>query len=133
MAFKSFKSLQLPLEIAMCNLNTAAISTGEPSNCAGESLLDDLVPASVSKLSWLSVGNDQHGRVLEAMFLDFAARKSSIVPALRRITLSYPEDASDAYKDQCKKLLENADGIDIEWVLIDEFYMRRAAQPDFLS
>lgn len=70
-----------------------------------ESLISGLVPASVSQLSLISGGTDDHAKALDVIFRHFTARKESTLPALEEIQLSCPDNAYDAYKKQCAKLL----------------------------
>ncbi|KAL9127513.1 MAG: hypothetical protein Q9217_003623 [Psora testacea] len=120
--FQRLRKLELPLEIAVSN-NTAAAAARRAATMPNESLvvgagstdhhgLDDdepfigeLVPASVSQLSLISSGTDDHAKVLDVMFRHFAARKESALPALEEIELSCPVSADDAYKEQCARLL----------------------------
>ncbi|KAH8645959.1 F-box domain protein, partial [Tricladium varicosporioides] len=112
--FQRLRKLEFPLEIVMCNI-TDAVSRAATSN---ESLVDqglekfstfigDLIPASVSHLSLLSSGNDNHERALNVMFHNFAAKKDSQLPALKEIYLSCPGGASgdNIYKEECKRLV----------------------------
>ena len=97
--FRRLQKLELPLEIA--------IYTGDDMDNS-ELFIDDLISASVSQLSFISNGTDEHAKILDVMFRDFAVRKKqrkSIVPALERIVLTCPNDATDAYKGQCASLL----------------------------
>ncbi|OKL57983.1 hypothetical protein UA08_06860 [Talaromyces atroroseus] len=117
--FQRLEKLQFPLEIAMSNL-TASIST-ECEIKYPVFFLCDLVPASVSELSLLSRGKDQHERALEAMFHDFAANKKSQVPALQKIYLSHHRDADNAYKEQCAKVAIEAEEASVILHLRDDF------------
>ncbi|KAI9930342.1 hypothetical protein MW887_011094 [Aspergillus wentii] len=100
--FQRLRKLVLPLELVLCTM--------APAN--HESLLSDLIPASVSRLSLLSHTEghpEHHYKALDRLFHDFAARKDSHVPALKEIYLSYPSDADDLYKDQCDRLAAEAE------------------------
>ncbi len=76
-------------------------------------IIGELVPASVSQLSLISRGTDGHEKVLERMFRDFAAKKDSQLPALRKIHLSCPGDADDAYEEQCARLLAETEKVGV--------------------
>jgi hypothetical protein len=104
--FQRLEKLEFPLEIAMSNLSISAPAEGELYY--PEFFVRDLVPASVSGLSLLSDGKDRHEKALDAMFHDFATRKTSEFPALQEIHLSCLEDADNAYKQQCHKLVIEA-------------------------
>ena len=67
--------------------------------------ISDLVPASVSQLSLVSSGTDDHTKALDVIFRDFAARKESTLPALEEILLTCPASADATYKEQCTRLL----------------------------
>lgn len=100
--FQQLQKLEFPLEIAMRNL-TAATSTDHELDYS-ELFIGGLVPASVSQLSLISGGTDQHEKALEVMFRNFATKKGSEMPALKEIYLSCFVNADDAYKEQCVKL-----------------------------
>ena len=118
--FQRLRKLELPLETPMCNITAAAASqaatTPNHSLVIGdgsaecheldndEPSIGDLVPASVSQLSLISCGTDDHAKALDVMFRHFAARKESTLPALEEIQLSCPASADDAYKEQCARL-----------------------------
>lgn len=104
--FQRLQKLELSLEIAI-DMNDS------------ELFIDDLIPASVSQLSFISKGTDNHAKILDVIFRDFAVRqkqKKIIVPALERIVLTCPNDATDAYKRQCASLLAETEkaGISLE-------------------
>ena len=114
--FACLRQLEFPLEIVMCNIAAAAcrVSTSEESLVRGSSdyaldngamFIGDLVPPSVTVLSLISHGTDHHGKVLEVMFWDFAARKKTMLPALKDIHLICPNIGDGAYKDHCTRLL----------------------------
>ncbi|PGH16527.1 hypothetical protein AJ79_01632 [Helicocarpus griseus UAMH5409] len=104
--FTRLQKLELPLEAAMCNIDRAKIRSQLMGDEPGylDSFLGDIVPASVSELSFLSWGMENQDLALSAMFSDFAAKKKSQVPALREIHLSCRSSAEDAYKEQCTEL-----------------------------
>lgn len=119
--FQRLRKLELPLEIAMCNITAAAAcrtatplseslvvedgSTEHPELDEDEPFISDLVPASVSQLSLISSGPNDHAKALDAMFRDFAAKKEFTLPALEEIILTCTASADDTYKEQCDKLL----------------------------
>lgn len=106
--FKRLWRLQLPLEFAMCNLDSdASVRDREPTDqeLRGlQRLTDTLVPASVSELSIDSQDPNRNVKALGVMFCDFAARKGDWVPALEKIRLSPRPKADGAYKDAVGKL-----------------------------
>ncbi|KAI3327060.1 F-box domain protein [Xylariaceae sp. AK1471] len=112
--FRRLQKLEFPLEIAMCNLTDVASRVTIPNEGSTEQDLEkfeafigDLVPASVSQLSLLSSGTNQHEKALKVMFRDFAAKKDSQFPALKEIHLSCHVNPmpDDAYKEECTKLI----------------------------
>lgn len=106
--FKRLRRLQLPLEFAMCNLDSdASVRDREPTDqeLRGlQRLTDTLVPASVSELSIDSLHLNRNVKALRVMFCDFAGRKGDWVPALEKIRLSSRPTADGAYKDAVGKL-----------------------------
>ena len=122
--FHHLRKLEFPLEIALCNIDAAASRAAAPNESlvAGstdqqldhcEPFIGDLVPASVSQLSLISSGTDHHAKVLDLMFRKFAAMKDSQLPALKEIYLSCPTSADQAYKDQCLRLLAEAEKVGV--------------------
>ena len=112
--FQRLRKLELPLEIAMCNITAttpiespviADDSTGNHGRDNDEPFIGDIVPASVSHLSLTSSGSEDHATALDVMFRHIAARKESTMPVLEEIHLSCPANAGDAYKKQCYRLL----------------------------
>ena len=114
--FACLRQLEFPLEIVMCNIAAAAcrVSTSNKPLVGGSSdygldngalFIGHLVPPSVTILSLISHGTDHHGKVLEVIFWDFAARKKTMLPALKEIHLINPNGGDDAYKDHCTRLL----------------------------
>lgn len=86
--FQRLQRLQLPLEIAVCNLN--ATTAGYPVS------LIDLVPASVSHLSLVSYGTDEEAKALESLFGTFSR---SQMPSLQEVHLHIPANATELYKE----------------------------------
>lgn len=128
--FQRLRKLEFPLEIAVCNIiaatpcraattpNQALVvkddSTDEhPDLKNDESFIDDLVPDSVCQLSLISNGTNDHAKALDVMFRHFATRKKSTLSALKEIQLSCPDNADDAYKEQCARLLAEAEKIGV--------------------
>ena len=120
--FQRLRKLEFPLEIAVCSITAANACRAAvmPNKCPvvgdgsanenhefddDESFLSEFVPASVSQLSLISGGTNDHAKALDVVFRDFAARKEFTLPALKEIQLSYPDEAGDAYKEQCTRLL----------------------------
>ena len=117
--FQRLQSLELPLEIVICGLTATELAEHESSNF--QSLLSDLVPASVSQLSLFSRGKHTHRRALDLLFRDFASRKYLQTPALKAIRLTCPDDADDSYKSQCTKLAAELDKANVALELTKEF------------
>lgn len=91
--FQRLQKLELPLEMATFAQNGP--------------LIDDFIPASVSQLSFISDGTNDHAQILKLIFRDFALRKQekkSTLVALERIFLTCYGDLTDAYKEQCESL-----------------------------
>ncbi|KAI0837779.1 F-box domain protein [Hypoxylon sp. FL0890] len=123
---KRLRKLKFPLAIAMCNVTDAESRVTAPNeDLANKELgksgpfIGDLVPASVSELSLVSLGKDHHEKALEVMFSNFAAKKDSQLPALKEIYLSCLESADDAYKEQCAKLVAETEKAGVVLHLMD--------------
>ncbi len=122
--FQRLRKLELPFEVAMCNIVAAAGQNAAPNeslmgNSRNQGLDDckpfigDLVPASVSQLSLISHGIHSHEKALEIIFRHFAAKKDSQLPALEEIHLSCPASADNAYKDQRAMLFVETDRVGV--------------------
>ncbi len=124
--FRRLRKLELPIEVAVCNITAAAASRVatpiESRMVEGGSMdhnnelddaeafsIDDLVPSSVAQLSLISAGTAQHAMTLEVMFRDFSPRKDEMVPKLEEIHLSCPADADDKYKEQCARVVKECE------------------------
>ncbi|KAF2093596.1 hypothetical protein NA57DRAFT_81098 [Rhizodiscina lignyota] len=118
--FQCLQKLQLPLEVASCNINAALCQVTTPNDSLARSSTDhelnysepfigDVIPASVIQVSLLSDGTDQHEHTLDIMFRHFAAKKKSLLPALKEIYLSCPSSATNGYKDRCSRLLAESE------------------------
>lgn len=84
--FSRLQKLEIPLELAMCNIRTSAPTDSELDDSA--SLLRDLVPTPVSHLSLTTLeGNDDHVKAIDLMFRGFAAKKETQLPMLEEIQL----------------------------------------------
>ncbi|PQE08994.1 f-box domain protein [Rutstroemia sp. NJR-2017a WRK4] len=124
--FQRLRRLELPLDIAMCDIRLACSEDDQTTEYSQLSI-GDLVPASVSQLSLFSRGKDHHEKALDVLFRNFSAKKHSQVPALREIRLSCPENpaADDAYKEQCAKLASEMQKVNMALVLdwrVDPFH-----------
>ena len=98
--FQRLRKLELPLDI-IANFTDDDMNDNKP-------FIDDLIPTSVSELSLISDGRNDHANILEVIFRNFAVRKKqkkSTLSALKRIVLSCLDNASDAYKTQCDHVL----------------------------
>ncbi len=128
--FEQLRKLEFPLEIAACNITVAtacraATTPNKPLMIGGGStdehheldddkpFISDLVPASVSRLSLVSGGTDDHAKTLDVMFRHFAVKKESILPALKEIRMSCPTSADEAYKEQCARLLAETEKVGV--------------------
>lgn len=128
--FQRLRRLEFPLEVAVCSI--AATNACRPATTSNKPLmvghvstdehyapadielsLNELVPASVSQLSLVSSGTDDHAKALRVIFRYFAARKESTLPALEEIRLSCPASAGDAYKEQCARLLAETEKVGV--------------------
>jgi hypothetical protein len=116
--FQRLRKLELPLEIAMCNIADAEsrATTSDKSITAQDlntpvPFIANIVPASVSRLSLRSNGTKYHEKALRAMFFDFVARRAISLPVLEELHLFCPDDpkADNAYRLMCIKLLIEAD------------------------
>ncbi|KAL8909955.1 MAG: hypothetical protein Q9171_004721 [Xanthocarpia ochracea] len=120
--FQRLRKLEFPLEIVVCTIAAATScrsaiipnvplvvkdgSTDEHRDLDhDEPFISDFVPALVSQLSVLSSGTNVHAKALNVAFRHFAATKASTLPALEEVQLSYPDNATVTYKDQCSRLL----------------------------
>ncbi|KAJ6047949.1 uncharacterized protein N7446_011134 [Penicillium canescens] len=104
--FQRLESLELPLDIVLCNLEAA--HPADHRSLDSNSLLGNIIPASVSVLSLLSPGKSPHDKALELLFRDFANQKQFQTPNLKEISLTCPNDADDLYKVQCANLAAEA-------------------------
>lgn len=120
--FQQLRKLEIPLDIAVCNINAAATDKAYLfgaglADCDQSDdymdLIGDLVPATVSHLSLLSGGTYSDAKALRLMFQDFGASKQSMLPALEKIHLTCPPDADDAYKKQCANLMIVTEMVDL--------------------
>lgn len=100
--FQRLQCLELPLDIVIGGLKAAELTENKSSD--SNSLLGDLVPASVTQLSLFSPGKSPHDKALELLFRDFATQKRLWTPNLKEIRLTCPDDADDLYKAQCTSL-----------------------------
>ena len=101
--FQQLKTLEIPLELVMCNIAAAA----SHSTILSKSLVD-LIPTSVAQLSLISKGTDHHEEALNALFRHFHFTHDSHLSALQEIHISCPKSADDIYKDQCDKVVKDA-------------------------
>ena len=104
--FPCLRQLEIPLEVVMCNITANKSTVGGSSDVALS--IGDLIPASVSILSLISSGKDHFDKALKVLFLDFAVKKESVLPALKEIHLVCPNGADIIYKNHCEELLLEA-------------------------
>ncbi|EAW13606.1 F-box domain protein [Aspergillus clavatus NRRL 1] len=100
--FPQLRQLELPLAVATCNQLAAAGE--EHGEGYVESLLGDIVPASVSCLSLEGCETDDEQPALDSLFRNFAARKEAEVPALREVYIVEPYRKQSAYGRQYAKI-----------------------------
>lgn len=98
--FQRLETLEIPLELVMCNIATAGDST---DSCAA---FGDLIPDSVAQLSLVSKGFKPHEEAIEALICYFQSRYNSRGSALKEIHISCPYEASDVYKELCDKAVK---------------------------
>jgi len=101
--FERLKTLEVPLELFMCNIAAAASHTTNPSEP-----LVDLIPTSVAQLSLISKGTDHYEEALNALFHHFHSTHDSQLSALQEMHISCPNSADDIYKVQCDRVVKEA-------------------------
>ena len=109
--FPCLRQLEFPLEVVMCNLPLIATQGSLNDRLEADSdtlLLGDLVPASVSILSFLSNGWDSYKEALDVIIRDFAAKKGTTLPNLKETFLMCPNRMGVAFKNHYAKLLAGA-------------------------
>ena len=116
--FQRLQRLRFPVEMALCHIaaTKGQFATQEENLSDGslvqkvehsESLMKDLVPASVSQLSLLSRGTESHRNALDIMFCHFATKKESHLPSLEEIEIetctwaNNEHEVNTVNKDQC--------------------------------
>jgi hypothetical protein len=96
------KTLQIPLELVMCNIVAAA---SQPTNRAEPFV--DLIPTSVVGLSLVSDGTDQYAEALDALVRHFCSTHDSPRPTLQELQISCPHlHAGDLYKAQHDRVVK---------------------------
>lgn len=115
--FQRLQSLELPLEIVICGLKAAELE-GHGS-LDPKSLLGDLVPPSVARLSLFSPGKTPHDKALSLLFHDFATQKQVQMLSVKEISLTCPSDADDLYKAQCMNLTAETEKVGVVLVLTE--------------
>ncbi|KAJ5981145.1 hypothetical protein N7481_008443 [Penicillium waksmanii] len=120
--FQRLESLELPLDIILCNFEAAhpADHPADHGSLDSNSLIGDIVPASVSVLSLLSPGKSPHDKALELLFRDFASQKQFQTPNLKKILLTCPDDADELYKAQCANLAVEAKRVGVDLTLSED-------------
>jgi hypothetical protein len=101
--FQRLETLEIPLELVMCNLAAAASHT----TIVSKSLVD-LIPTSVAQLSLISKGTDHHEEALNALFRHLHSTHDSQLSALQETHISCPDSADDIYKEQCNRVVKEA-------------------------
>lgn len=102
--FQQLQRLELPLEIVADQLDDSGL------------LLEDLLPVSVSHLSFIAQGTSRCAKALDTIIHQFLIKRSSQTPGLQRIYLTWFYHADDSYKEQCTKLAVEAEkaGVTLE-------------------
>ena len=90
---------QVPMQ-GRCLSNNSLVPNGEHFG----SLIEDLVPVSVSQLSLLSRGTESHRKALDAMFRDLITKRISHLPFLKEVEIDVRGDKHKANKHQCARL-----------------------------
>lgn len=109
--FHRLQNLQLPLEIAIY----AEMKNNDP-------FIDEFIPASVSQLSFITNGSNDHVMTLDVLLRDFANRKMEnlILPALKRICLNCPVRPTNEYKERCASLRMETEKAGLALELVSE-------------
>ncbi|KAI1452065.1 F-box domain protein [Annulohypoxylon moriforme] len=123
--FQRLKKLEFPVEVAVCNITDAIPDFSKSADNITDQelekhglLIGDFVPSSVSELSLLVKGTEDHKNALKLIFSNFAAKKESQLPDLKEICLwdaflrnttdwlSGPreEEAKAAHEEACAKI-----------------------------
>ncbi|KAF4625034.1 hypothetical protein G7Y89_g13135 [Cudoniella acicularis] len=115
--FQRLKTLEIPLELVMCNIAAAASYTRylpwyswviKLSSTNPSEPFIDLIPASVAQLSLISKGVDHHEEALDALFRHFHSTHDSRLSALQEVHISCPDGADNIYKNQCDRVVKEA-------------------------
>lgn len=120
--FQRLQKLKLPLEFVECNpqageFQDAAVNDISFRESEKEPLICDLVPSSVSKLTFESSGRDRHGMTLKAIFHDLAAIKESKLPSLKQIHISCIGDLQpeEGYRRECERLAMEIEKVGVHY------------------
>jgi hypothetical protein len=101
--FQQLQTLEIPLELVMCNIAAAAWYTFKSSDP-----FLDLIPSSVTQFSLVSKGTDHHEEALDALFHHFQSNYDSQQSALQEMQISCLMNADEVYKDKCARVLREA-------------------------
>jgi hypothetical protein len=118
--FHVLRTLEIPLELVMCNITSATESqTANPSE-----VFVDLLPDSVAQLALISKGTDNHEQAVSALFRHFQFTHDFRKSRLQELRISCPKGADESYKDQCNRVLEEAGnkGMDVQLKLWPSSY-----------
>jgi hypothetical protein len=99
--FQRLKTLEIPLELFMCNIAAALSHATNPSEP-----LVNLIPTSVAQLSLISKGTGHHDKALNALYRHFQSMHNSQLSGLQEIHISCPNSAEEIYKDQCDRVVK---------------------------
>lgn len=95
--------LEIPIELAECNINAAASHRGDDSG-----LFEELVPSSVSTLSIISQGSLLHRDAIAKLFSKFPQSGqepiSSLADLYLNLNLTFPKRAEESFQHHCLEL-----------------------------
>ncbi|TVY94303.1 hypothetical protein LAWI1_G001145 [Lachnellula willkommii] len=110
-SFQKLEKFEFPLKLVTCNINAAGVTGNIATSlqCFFNGSLDpfvrDLIPPSVTHLSLKSEGMGPHDKALDALFRHFRAVRRSQLPNLQEVHIACKQEADNAYKQQCNKIV----------------------------
>jgi hypothetical protein len=114
-SFQKLEKFEFPLKLVTCNINAAGVTGNIATSlqCYFNGSLDpfvrDLIPPSVTQLSLKSDGMGPHDKALDALFRHFRAVRRSQLPNLQEVHIACKQEADNAYKQQCNKIVAEGD------------------------
>jgi hypothetical protein len=111
--FQKLQKFEFPLELAMCNINTAGITGNIAAslqrlfNGSSDPFVRDLIPSSVTHLALKSKAMRPHDIALDALFRNFCAIRRTQLPHLQKVHIDCKQDSDDVYKQKCNKIVED--------------------------